>query len=354
MDKKLSPSMFIGVKGNDIISFGSGQPDLEPPREVYDRLENTEIKYNNFEYGLIQGNENLREALSKQYPDSDKDSFVVTNGASEALDLIFRVIGEGGGKKVLVHKPYYYSYPYLVKSAGMEPIYVETINGKIDIKDFREKVKECDAVLINSPSNPTGRIQDIETLKEIEEITKKMDIPLISDEVYKDLIYERDNYFLKGPHVITVNSFSKTFSMCGFRIGYLYSNDKSIVEKIIALKTHTSMNTNTYAQEMALAALNAPKEYISKGLKIWKERRDLICDGLSKMGIDFFKPEGTFYVLLKVENPEKVVWDLYNDYNVITYLGEWFGAPGYIRMSYALDKEKIKEGLRRIKEYLGK
>jgi len=344
-----SPSMFIGVDGKDIISFGSGQPDLPPPRAVFDAL----FKNRNFKYGLIQGNLNLRKSLSTQYEESDADNFVVTNGASEALDLVFRTLGNSGDK-VLVHKPYYYSYPPVIKAAGLEPVFTETIGGKIDIGDFDKKVRDCKAVLINSPSNPTGTIQDIKTLKEIEKLTKDLGIILISDEVYKDLIYERENYFLKGPHVVTINSFSKTFSMCGFRVGYLYSNDKKIVQNVIDLKTHTSMNTNILAQEMAYDATKVSRGYIDSQMKIWKSRRDLICSGLSDLGLEFDKPEGAFYVLPKVRNPQKVVWDLYKKYNVITYLGDWFGAHGKIRLSYALNEEKIKEGLKRLGKYLKK
>lgn len=349
MEKRLDPSMFLGVDGKGLISFGAGQPDLPPPKEIFKILP----KYNSFKYGLVQGNANLRKALSKEYKGSDEDNFIITNGASEALDLIFRSLGKKGGK-VLLHKPYYYSYPYLVKFAGLEPVYTETIEGKIDIADFDEKVRDCKAVLINSPSNPTGKVQDIKTLKEIEKITKDLNIPLISDEVYKDMIYERENYLLSGPQVVTVNSFSKTFAMCGYRVGYLYSNDKSIVNGVIGLKTHTSMNTNILAQEMAYEATKIPKADIKKDLAVWKERRDLICEGLSDLGLEFWKPDGAFYVLPKIENAEKSVWDLYTKYNVITYLGDWFGAPGRIRLSYALDKEKIEEGLKRIKKYLGK
>ena len=345
---KLSPSMFIGKEGDGIISFGSGQPDLPPPREIYNDLS----KFNNFKYGLVQGDENLRMSLAKWYPNSDKDNFVVTNGASEALDLVFRIIAKNG-KKILVHKPYYYSYPELIKASGMEPVYTETIDGKINLEDFKEKVKYCDAVLINSPCNPTGRIQNIDTLKEIEKITSELNIPIISDEVYKDLIYERDNYFLSGPHVITINSFSKTFAMCGFRVGYIYSNNKDFVQKIVELKTHTSMNTSIISQNMAYTAANVSKDYADNQLDIWRERRDLICELLSEMRLSFSKPEGAFYVLVKVKNPEKMVRDLYEKYKVITYLGEWFGAPDTIRLSYALDKEKIIEGMKRIGKYLG-
>ncbi|MDY6864396.1 MAG: pyridoxal phosphate-dependent aminotransferase [Halobacteriota archaeon] len=346
-ENKLIPSMFIGVDGGNLISFGSGQPDLPPPKEIYEMVP----RFNGFKYGLIQGNANLREALATQYMGSDENNFVITNGASEALDLTFRTLGNSGGK-VLVHKPYYYSYPPLIEAAGLEPVYTETVDGKIDIDDFHKKVSDCKAVLINSPGNPTGRIQDINTLKEIEKVTEDLGIVLISDEVYKDLIYERENYLLRGPHVVTVNSFSKTFAMCGFRVGFLYSNDRSIVDNVIGLKTHTSMNTNILAQEMAYTAANAPRGYVDAQLKIWKERRNLICEGLEDLGLEFSRPEGAFYVLPKVKDPAKAVWNLFKRYDVITYLGDWFGAPDRIRLSYALDTEKIEEGLSKIKRYL--
>jgi len=345
---RLVPSMFIGVDGGNIISFGSGQPDLPPPKEIFEIVP----RFNGFKYGLIQGNANLRETLATQYRGSDENNFVITNGASEALDLTFRTLGNGGGGKVLVHRPYYYSYPPIIEAAGLEPVFTETVDGKIDIDDFHEKVNDCKAVLINSPGNPTGSIQDINTLKEIENVTEDLGIVLISDEVYKDLIYERENYLLRGPHVVTVNSFSKTFAMCGFRVGFLYSNDRSIVDNVIGLKTHTSMNTNILAQEMAYTAANASRDYVDGQLRIWRERRDLICEGLEDLGLDFWKPEGAFYVLPKMKDPAKAVWNLFKRYDVITYLGDWFGAPDRIRLSYALNTDKIEEGLNRIKRYL--
>jgi aspartate/methionine/tyrosine aminotransferase len=346
---KLGPSIFIGIEGKDYISFGSGQPDLPPPERVFKILP----KYRQFKYGLIQGQENLRKSLSKQegFIGSDKNNFVITNGASEALDLAFRVVANAGDK-ILVHSPYYYSYPPLIRINHLEPVFTQTNKGKIELEDFDKKVRGCKAVLINSPSNPTGRIQDIGTLKEIEKLCKDLDITIISDEVYKDLMYERENYMLSGNHVITINSFSKTYAMCGFRVGYFYSNDKGIVEKAVEVKTHSSMNTSIIGQEMAFEALKAPPDYIKNQVKIWKERRDAIYSGLTGLGLSLWKPEGAFYVLPKVKDAQRMVWELYKKHKVITYLGDWFGASERIRLSYALDIEKIEAGLKRIKKYL--
>jgi aspartate aminotransferase len=345
--KLSSPSVFIGKQGNGVISFGSGQPDLPPPREA---IENIDIRHD-LRYGLIQGCIELRTALANEYPASSAENFVITNGASEALDLIFRTMDNG---KVLLPRPYYYSYPPILKYAGMKPVYTDLKQGRIDLDDFRKKIKGCKAILINSPSNPTGRIEDIETLREIEEVTEKLGIYVVSDEVYKDIIYERENYIIKGSHVITVNSFSKTYAMCGLRVGYLWSLDQEFVNKIIEMKTHTSMNTNLVGQDMALKAMKSPKSYVTNQLKIWRKRRDIIYEGLKEIGLSLWKPEGAFYVLPKTPQPKKFATKLYTDYKVIVYLGSWFGAPSRIRLSYALDENEIKEGLNRIKDCLGK
>ncbi len=348
---RLSPAYFIGVQGGNIISFGSGQPDLPPPPEAFEILPD----YRDFKYGLIQGTLELRQALAAQYPDSTPESFVITNGASEALDLALRVIGrkEGpGANKVLMARPYYYSYPETVRFAGMEPVFTNTVEGRIDLDDFRAKVRDCRAVIINSPSNPTGRVEAVETLKEIEKIASELGVYVLSDEVYKDLIYVRENYLINGPRVVTINSFSKTYAMCGFRVGFLWSRDLELISDVISMKTHTSMNTNILGQEMALAATKAPRTYIEEQLEVWRARRDLIYQGLLDLGFDVWKPEGAFYVMPRVERPQDFVWDLFHDYDVITYLGEWFGAPNRVRLSYALDIEGIEEGLARIGRYL--
>lgn len=342
--KLKSPADFIGKQGPGVISFGSGQPDLPPPKEAFEGID---LK-RDLRYGLIQGELKLREALTYEYPGSTAENFVITNGASEALDLIFRSWGKG--QKVLLPRPYYYSYLPIIEMAGMVPVFTDLVEGRIDLGDFHKKIKGCKAVLINSPSNPTGCVEAIETLKEIQKVTQQLGVYVVSDEVYKDLIYERENYHIEGNHVITINSFSKTYCMCGLRVGYLWSADKKIVEDVCEIKTHSSMNTNLIGQDMALAAMKTPREYIQKEQQIWRQRRDLIFKGLTDLGFDLWKPEGAFYVLPKCKNAREFLTVLYQDYKVITYLGEWFGAPDRIRLSYALDIKQIEEGLSRIKD----
>jgi len=344
-----SPAAFIGVEGEDIISFGSGQPDLPPPAQIFENLQAHRL----FKYGLIQGEISLRQELANEYPKASSDDFVITNGASEALDLVFRTIRQKYGRvKVLVCRPYYYSYPELIKLAGLTPVYTDLENGHMNLDDFKQKVKDVKVVLINSPSNPTGRVEVMDTLKSIEKITADLGVYVVSDEVYKDLIYVRQNYPIKGNHVITINSFSKTYSMCGVRIGYLYARDPEITQGVIDIKTHSSMNTNILGQEMALRAMKIPPSHVIEQTAVWEKRRDFIYDELVAIGFNLWKPEGAFYVFPKIKHANRVVNELFYKHNVIVYDGAWFGAPDRIRLSYALERPKIKQGLDRIKLYL--
>ena len=340
-----SPAMFIGVQGHGIISFGSGQPDLPPPQEVYRVLP----KFHAFKYGLIPGEVNLRKAVAKHHG-CKYDHVVITNGASEALDLCYSAILRPKDK-ILLTKPYYYSYKPLVERRHAQPVFTELVKGKIDMDDVDKKIRGCKAFLINSPANPTGSVQTKKTIKQIEKLTKDLGIYLLSDEVYDHLIYDGEHYSPQGNHVININSFSKTFSMCGIRVGYCYTTNQ-ILKDIIEIKTHSSMNTSTVAQDMALAALKVPKSYVEKELKIWRSRRNLIYGLLQDLSLDAWKPEGAFYVYPEVKNPDKVMIDLFKKHKVITYTGNWFGSNNRIRLSYALDEEKIVEGMKRIKTYL--
>lgn len=341
------PSFFIGKGDDSLISFGSGQPDLPPPPEAFDILKT----YGSFKYGLVQGESSLRAALAPQYPQASPDDFVITNGASEAIDLVLRAISVPGGK-VLLPRPYYYSYPFNVEYAGMTPVYYDLVKGKIDFDNFESVLEGCVAVLINSPSNPTGTVQEVETLKKIETLCAKKNVYVISDEVYKDIIYVRENYLLSGPRVVTVNSFSKTYAMCGLRVGYVYSQNRELINNIVEMKTHTAMNTSIVGQMMALAALTTPRSYIAHNLEVWEARRNMMYEGMKEIGLDLWQPEGAFYVLPKFKDSGRAVNDLYEKYKVITYDGAWFGAPNRLRFSYALDASKIQEGLRRVKQFL--
>lgn len=342
-----SPSFFIGKGGGDLISFGSGQPDLPPPSGAFKVLEG----YCNFKYGQVAGLESLREKLAESYSGANREQFVITNGGSEAIDLALRALFVPGGR-VLLPRPYYYSYPHNVRLAHLEADYYDLVDGKIDLEKLKQQLPGARAIMINSPSNPTGRTQAPGTLREIERLAHELGVYIIADNVYRELVYEGEFYELSGPKVITIDSFSKTYSMCGFRVGYVYAQDPEIIERIIETKTHTSMNTNILAQEMALEALLAHRSYVSEHLAIWSERRERIYQGMKNLGLDVWKPEGAFYVFPQIAEPTRAVTELYYDHKLIAYDGTWFGDPERVRFSYALDVEKIDEGLMRLEKYL--
>ncbi len=344
-----SASFFIGKGGGDLISFGSGQPDLPPPQRIFE----AQRRFKTFRYGPVQGEEKLRAALAKEYPGARAEEFVVTNGASEALDLLLRAAATRSGK-VLLPKPYYYSYPHNVRLAGMTPKYYRLRDGKIDFDEFEAQAKGCRVALINSPGNPTGSVQDIAVLKKIEAFARRTGTILISDEIYKDLIYERENYPMKGETVCTINSFSKTYAMCGLRVGYVHTKDADLVAKMVEIKSHTSMNTNVLAQEMAYEALQTPKRHIEQQMKVLRSRRNYLYESMVGLGLDLWKPEGAFYVFPKFKDPTRAMHDLFYRYHMITYNGTWFGDPSRLRFSYALDLAKIAKGMERLEAFLNK
>lgn len=356
MQKIESSSFFIGRNDPNVISFGSGQPDLPPPPGIL----SVPSTYTHFKYGPIGGQQKLKEALAKHYPGTAADEFVITNGASEALDLVLRALSGVRGRspiaggKILLFRPYYYSYPFNVKFAGMEAVYSDMKDGRIDLEDFHKKITGCRAVLVNSPANPTGRVELPETLRAVEEATRVAGVKLIFDNVYKDLIYDGEHYLPRGEHVILLDSFSKSYAMCGLRVGFLQTSDKKLIQDAIEIKVHTSMNTDVMAQDMACAALATPDFYLTEMAAIWRGRRDILYEDLKSLGLDLWKPEGAFYMLPRVPDGDsaRAVSELYFNHNVIVYDGEWFGAPGCIRLSYALDAEKIKEGVERIGAWL--
>ena len=360
-----SPTLAITAKvnelksqGKNVIGFGAGEPDFDTPDGIKDAAADS-LRKGNTKYTPVAGTPELKEAvianIHADYGLAYKPGNVIVScGAKHSLYNLFYALFEAPDE-VIVPGPCWVSYPPMIEMTGAKAVLVDTRRNRMHITAdmVRDAITpRTRGIVINSPSNPTGRVEAIETLKAIEKITEDLGIYILSDEVYKDLIYVRENYLLKGPHVVTINSFSKTFAMTGLRVGYLWSLDTELVKTVIEMKSHTSMNTSIIAQEMAYTATTVPKSYMDEQLKVWEARRDLIYEGMAAIGLDLWKPEGAFYVLPRIEDPADFVWDMFTDHKVITYLGEWFGAPDRVRFSYALDVDKIEEGLARVDRYL--
>jgi len=347
-NKITGPECFLGNNSPNLISFGSGQPDLNPPEEIFEAIRN--YKKERFPYGNVVGNPELIRELSKIH-NTSSEGVGITNGASEALCLALSYLLKPYDR-VLLPKPYYYSYPPLVEINKGKAVFTELKEWHIDIEDFASKIKGCKVFILNSPSNPTGSVESRKKIIEIKNICEENNAILLFDEVYHCLNYEGEHFSPKGENVICFNSFSKTFSLCGLRVGYMYGENSEMIKQIMSQKTHTSMNTSLFSQEIALAALKTSESIIGKNREIFRKRRDFLYSSLSDLGVEAHKPEGAFYMPVKFSNPQRFVEDLFYDYGVIVYNCEWFGLQNYLRFSFTTSLGRIEEGIKRIKEYL--
>ncbi len=344
MEKIDSPTFFIGNQKKRVISFGAG----ELTKDKIDLTLFSDIKNG---YGEVQGESKLRELIARENPGTSCDEYIITNGASEALDLVLRSLYIANGK-ILIPRPYYYSYPPSVKLSHMEVMYYSLKKGKIDISDISKLINQCHAIIINSPGNPTGTVQSQEALREIERITQENNKYIISDDIYSHFQYVPSYYSFNSDYVIKINSFSKIFNMGGYRVGYAHIKEKDLMKRVIEIKTQTSMNTNIISQEIAYHYLKEKNHALEKEKLDMEEKALYMYNQLKEFGLDLWKPEGAFYLFPKMNDPQKVMQDLYYLYNVIVYNGEWFGDSERVRFSFATSWENIKEGLKRVGDYL--
>ncbi|HNV24540.1 MAG TPA: pyridoxal phosphate-dependent aminotransferase, partial [Candidatus Omnitrophota bacterium] len=269
-------------------------------------------------------------------------------------------------EEVMFPAPYWVSYPEMVKMAGAVSKFIPTTaknNLKITAKQLEASITSKTKILIlNSPSNPTGMVYNKKELEAIADICVKHKIYVISDEIYEKLIYESNQYcsFASlGKEVydltITVNGMSKSYAMTGWRIGYCGASEE-IIGFINRYQDHSTSNPTSISQMAALAALQQPEDAIIFMRNEFKKRRDIMMAAIDKMpGISYVKPEGAFYLFADFSK-YGVSFDLakriLNDVNVAIIPGEGFGAPGFMRFSFATSAERIQEGMKRISEWL--
>lgn len=346
MKEILGPSFFIGNHNDDIISFGPGEPDLIS-------IEHPPLSLKRRGYGEVQGEEDLRSALSCRYPGSSPDNFIITNGASEALDLSLRAIYTPHAK-ILIPRPYYSSYLDCVELSHMDNVFLELQDGRMIEDDIEKAIDGCIGMIFNSPGNPTGIVQSSSVMDKIEKLSQERKKYIISDDVYEDFDYSGPHRQLKGEYIISIHSFSKSFDMCGHRVGYIYATNKELIEKIVRIKACTSMNTNLLAQDFACQVLETDKEKMVTQSQEMEKKGLYMYERLKDLGLELWKPEGAFYLFPKMEDSSRVVSELYYDYGVIVYDGKWFGAPNRIRLSFATSRENIDKGLEKLGCYLNR
>lgn len=295
------------------INLSQGFPDFDPPKEMLERL--AEVAYEGpHQYSVTFGAQNLREALAGKQGkainrpiDPDKE-IVVTCGGTEAMMCAMMTICNPGDK-VMVFSPFYENYGADAILSGAEPIYIPLVPPTYDFdlnlveEGFRKGAK---AIIICNPSNPCGKVFTREELQAIGELVIKYDAYAVTDEVYEHLVYEpyRHTYLSSLPgmfeHTITCNSLSKTFSITGWRLGYLIAPE-IVVEG--AKKVHDFLTVGAAAplQEAAVTGLNFPESYYENLKAVYTQKRDYFIAGLDRIGLEHNVPQGTYFVLLNIQ-----------------------------------------------------
>jgi aspartate aminotransferase len=356
--------------GLSVISFAAGEPDFDTPNHIKDAaIEAIALGFT--KYTATSGIQELKLAISKKFKDDnrlnyDPSQIIVSSGAKHSLYNCLQVLCEKGDE-VIIPSPYWVSYPEMIKLAEAKPIIIQTNpknNFKLTKKLLQSAItKKTKALILNTPSNPTGSIYNLEELKAVAEIAVSNKIWVISDEIYEKIIYDGsqhtsiaslqdDIYNL----TITVNGVSKTYSMTGWRIGYL-AGPRELAAAINNLQDHSTSNPTSIAQKAALAALTGNQDCVEVMIEEFQKRRDYTMEKLKAIeGLNPIKPEGAFYIFCDISkfkiDSTTFACRLLEETKVAVIPGVGFGRDDYIRLSFATGMDEIKEGIDRLAKFL--
>ena len=365
----------LKAQGLDVIGLGAGEPDFNTPVNILEAAKKS-MDEGQTKYTPSAGLPGLRNAVADKL-ERDQDLTYKTNeifigsGAKHVLYTLFQAILDEGDE-VLIPTPYWVSYPEQVKLAMGTPVYIE---GKEEnqFKITPEQIKAAvnsrtKAIILNSPSNPTGMIYSPEELKAIGETCLEHGLLVVSDEIYEKLVYHGNKHVsiaqlsteLKKQTII-INGVSKSHSMTGWRIGYA-AGEERIIKAMTNLASHSTSNPTTTAQFAAIEAYNGPQDAVEEMRGAFESRLDGIYDSLLEIpGLECVKPQGAFYLFPNVSETAKLAG--YRDVDefaegllenalVAVVPGSGFGAPENIRLSYATSDAALTEAVKRMKEYV--
>lgn len=381
---KVTPSSTLAItakakelkqNGLDVIGLGAGEPDFNTPENIIEAASRS-MKEGHTKYTATGGLPELKKAIiGKLQRDQGLDykpaEIIVTNGAKHALYTLFQVILDEGDE-VIIPAPYWVSYPEQVKLAGGKPVYIageESQHFKITAQQLKAAItQKTKAVIINSPSNPTGMIYTKEELEEIGEVCLRHNIVVVSDEIYEKLLYDGNQHVsiaeispeLKAITVI-INGVSKSHSMTGWRIGYA-AGDEAIIKAMTDVASHSTSNPAAASQYGAIEAYNGTQEPVERMRQAFEERMNIIYKKLNEIpGVTCLKPQGAFYLYPNVmeaaritgyEDVDSFVGALLEEALVAVVPGSSFGSPENIRLSYATALESLEEAIRRIHSFV--
>ncbi|MGG0247199.1 pyridoxal phosphate-dependent aminotransferase [Peribacillus frigoritolerans] len=361
----------LKAQGLDIIGLGAGEPDYNTPKHIIDAAL-LSMNEGQTKYTPSAGLPKLKEAIAAKLKrdqglDYKPSEIAVGSGAKHSLYTLFQAILDEEDE-VIVPIPYWVSYPEQIKLADGKPVYIvgtEENQYKITKEQLEQAITDkTKAVIINSPSNPTGMLYSREELAAIGEVCLAHDILIVSDEIYEKLVYGNAKHTsiaeispeLKKQTII-INGVSKSHSMTGWRIGYA-AGDESIIKAMANLASHSTSNPTTTAQYGAIAAYEGTQEPVEEMRQAFESRLNKIYDKLVEIpGVSCIKPQGAFYLFPNVKraveltgysNVEDFTTALLEEAQVAVIPGSGFGAPDNIRLSYATSLELLEAAVERI------
>ncbi len=383
---KPSPTLSLTAKakalkasGRDVVDLCAGEPDFETPDNVK-RAGIKAIEEGFTRYTPVGGIDELKDAIIEKLKrdnglEYSREEIIVSCGAKHVLYNIAQALFEEGDE-VIIPAPYWVSYPEIVALAGAEPVILPTLEDegfKVTPQEIKGAITErTKAIIINSPSNPTGIVYTEEELSAIYDVIRDTDIVVISDEIYEKLTYDSHEFFSFASlcedakeRTIVVNGLSKSHSMTGWRIGY-GAGRKEWIKAMINIQSQSTSNPSSIAQKAAVEALKGPQDALERMVEEFDRRRRYILERLNSMdGVRCTTPRGAFYVFPSVRgaigrtyrdrmiNSSKDLAELLLEEAMVAVVpGEAFGADGYIRISYATGMEDLKKGLDRIENFL--
>jgi aspartate aminotransferase len=365
-------------KGLDIISLSLGEPDFNTPDYIKEAAKKA-IDDNYSKYPPVQGYNDLREAISKKFKEENGINYapeqiiVSTGGKHSIINVILSIVNPG--EEVIILAPYWVSYYDQIKLAGGKPVVVETLLEN-DFKVMPEQLevvitKKTRLIIFNSPSNPTGMVYTREEMEEIANVVRKHEgLFIISDEIYEHILFKGEHVSMASfdfiyDRVITVNGVSKGYAMTGWRIGYIGA-PVWIAKAVNKLQGQFTSGACSIAQRAALAAIQIKDNSRQMMRDAFLRRRDLICKLLKDVkGMKFRVPQGAFYIMVdishylgktdgatRINTSDDLALYLLDKALVALVGGDAFGAPDYIRISYATSDNLLVEAVRRIKAAL--
>ena len=383
--KEIKPSPTLAIdsrakamkaQGIDVISFGVGEPDFDTPENIKEAAIKA-IKDGFTKYTPVGGTDKLKDAIiGKLEKDNglkyDRAEIIVSCGAKHSLYNTMQALLDPGDE-VIIPSPYWVSYPEQAVLAGAKPVFIKTLEADrflLDPAAFEKGItKKTKALILNSPSNPTGFSYGREALARIAQIAVEKGIYVISDEIYEKLLYDGTEHLSIASigeeikkRTVVINGVSKAYSMTGWRIGYA-AGPAPLIKAMTSMQSQSTSNPASISQAASIEALKGPQDSVKVMAAEFDKRRKFIVDGLNAIpGIRCIPPTGAFYAFpntsaLYGRSPEisssaKLAMYLLEKANVAVVPGDAFGDDDFIRLSYATGIGEIEKGLERIKKAL--